>query len=50
MYAAGFLYGLLKNYHLTHCGKIASFLASKVLEVEGARLSFEKWREIKMMV
>jgi len=50
MYAAGFLYGLLKNYHLTHCGKIASFLASKVLEVEGARLSSEKWRTVKKMI
>jgi len=50
MYAAGFLYGLLKNYHLTHCGKIGSFLASKVLEVEGARISFENWRELKRMV
>ena len=50
MYAAGFLYGLLKNYHLTHCGKIASFLASKVLEVEGARLSPDKWRSLKKMI
>lgn len=50
MYAAGFLYGLLKNYHLTHCGKIASFLASKVLEVEGARLSPDKWRNVKKMI
>lgn len=50
MYAAGFLYGLLKNYHLTHCAKIASFLASKVLETEGARLSFEKWRELIRMI
>ena len=50
MYAAGFLYGLLKNYHLTHCGKIASFLASKVLEVEGARLSADKWRTLKKMI
>jgi len=50
MYAAGFLYGLLKNYHLTHCGKIASFLASKVLEVEGARIPYEKWRTIRKMI
>lgn len=50
LYAAGFLYGLLKNYHLTHCGKIGAFLASKVLEVEGGRLSYEQWREIQKMI
>jgi sugar/nucleoside kinase (ribokinase family) len=50
LYAAGFLYGLMKNYHLTHCGKIASFLASKILEVEGARLAYHKWREVKKMI
>jgi len=50
LYAAGFLYGLLKNYHLTHCGKIGAFLASKILEVEGARLSADRWREIKKMI
>jgi sugar/nucleoside kinase (ribokinase family) len=50
MYAAGFLYGLLKNYHLTHCGKIASFLASKVLEVEGARISSQRWHNLSKMI
>ena len=50
LYAAGFLYGLMKNYHLTHCGKIGAFLASKVLETEGGRLSAERWREIKKMI
>lgn len=50
LYAAGFLYGLLRNYHLTHCGKIGAFLASKVLEVEGGKISSEDWREIKKMI
>lgn len=50
LYAAGFLYGLFENYHLTHCGKIGAFLASKALQVKGGRLSFDTWREIKRMI
>jgi sugar/nucleoside kinase (ribokinase family) len=50
LYAAGFLYGLFENYHLTHCAKIGAFLASKVLQVKGGRLSFHTWREVKKMI
>ena len=38
MYAAGFLYGLSREYSLEKSGKIASFLSSKVVEKYGARL------------
>jgi len=50
LYAAGFLYGLMEDYHLTHCGKVGAFLASKILSQKGARFSFEEWREIKRMI
>ena len=50
LYAAGFLYGLFEDYHLTHCGKVGAFLASKVLQVMGGRLSFHTWREIIKMI
>ncbi|MFP4603989.1 MAG: adenosine kinase [Bacteroidales bacterium] len=50
LYAAGFLYGLFEDYHLTHCGKTGAFLASKVLQVKGGRLSFDTWREIRKMI
>jgi sugar/nucleoside kinase (ribokinase family) len=50
LFAAGFLYGLFENYHLTHCGKIGAFLASKILQVKGGRLSFHTWREIRKMI
>lgn len=50
LYAAGFLYGLMEGYHLTHCGKVGAFLASKILQEKGARFSFETWREIKKMI
>lgn len=37
-YTAGFLYGLLNNLDLETSGRIASFIASKVVAVKGARL------------
>jgi len=45
-YAAGFLYGHLQGKHLTHCGKLGTFMASQVLEETGARLSNEKWKRV----
>jgi sugar/nucleoside kinase (ribokinase family) len=36
-FAAGFLYGLIKNYPIDVCGKIASFIASKTIEKVGAQ-------------
>lgn len=36
-FAAGFLYGLIKNYPFSLCGKIASFVASKAIEKIGAQ-------------
>ncbi|MBW2989681.1 adenosine kinase [Candidatus Woesearchaeota archaeon] len=38
IYTAGFLYGLLNDLSLETSGKIASFIASKVVQVKGARL------------
>ncbi len=38
IYTAGFLYGLLNDLDLKTSGEIASFIASKVVEVKGARL------------
>ena len=38
IYTAGFLYGLLNNLNLETSGKIASFIASRVVQVRGARL------------
>jgi len=38
MFAAGFLYGLCKDYDLEKCGKIGAYVAAKVVEKIGARL------------
>ena len=49
-YAAGFLYGLVKNYSLDKCGEIASILAGKVIEGTGAKMSEEKWEEVYRLI
>jgi sugar/nucleoside kinase (ribokinase family) len=40
MYAAGFIYGMAKNYDLERCGRIASYVSSRVVEQVGARLNY----------
>jgi sugar/nucleoside kinase (ribokinase family) len=47
LYAAGFLYGLVRGYDLELCGKIGSILGGKVIEVYGARLDDRSWAEIR---
>ncbi len=47
LYAAGFLYGLVKDYPLERCGQIASYLSARVIETEGAKIPEGKWKEIK---
>ncbi|MFT4303191.1 MAG: adenosine kinase [Candidatus Woesearchaeota archaeon] len=46
-YAAGILYGLINNIDITKTGKIASYLASKVIKKIGARLNNINLNEIK---
>lgn len=45
-YAAGFIYGLVKGFSLEKSGKIASLIASKAVEVMGAKISDSMWPEI----
>jgi sugar/nucleoside kinase (ribokinase family) len=40
MYAAGFIYGMAKNYDMKKSGEIASLVAGKVVEQVGARLGY----------
>jgi sugar/nucleoside kinase (ribokinase family) len=46
LYAAGFLYGFLNQYHPEVCGKIGSLLAGKVIEEAGAKISDASWKYI----
>jgi len=50
LYASGFLYGLAFNKSLEKCGQYGSYLASKVIEISGARINPEKWPEIKATI
>ncbi len=45
-YAAGFLYGFTKGYSLDQCGKIASLVSARMVEVMGAKLPESAWPEI----
>ncbi len=47
LYAAGFLYGLIRGYDLPVCGRIGSLLSGKVVEVIGAKLDEKKWQEVE---
>lgn len=46
IYAAGFLYGLMKGLPIEKTGKLASLLSAKLVETTGAKLSDEQWKEI----
>ncbi|KOH44444.1 adenosine kinase [Sunxiuqinia dokdonensis] len=50
VYASGFLYGLANGFSLENCGKLASLLASKVIQVFGARIPDEELQLIKQEV
>jgi sugar/nucleoside kinase (ribokinase family) len=50
LYASGFLYGYAQNQSLEICGQYGSVLAGKVIEILGARMDHNKWKEIKTIV
>jgi sugar/nucleoside kinase (ribokinase family) len=50
LYAAGFLYALLKNHDLKTCARIGSLLGSRVVEVVGAKMGPNKWAGIQREV
>lgn len=47
VYASGFLYGLANQFTLEECGRLASLLASKVIQVLGAKIPEPEMEEIK---
>jgi sugar/nucleoside kinase (ribokinase family) len=47
LYAAGFLYGMIKGFALDVCGRIGSLLSGKVVEVIGAKLDEAQWLEVE---
>ena len=47
MYAAGFLYGLIKGYDLERCGVVGNHLAESIIQVIGAKMDEGRWNEFK---
>ena len=54
LYASGFLFGLANHFSLESCGKLGSLLASRVIQVAGAKIPDGDWpgilEEIKGMI
>ena len=50
LYAAGFLYGLTKDFSMKDCGTAGSILAGRVIESIGARIPDSKWEEINSLI
>lgn len=46
IYASGFLHGYVNNYSLETCGKLGSYLSSKIIAVMGPKFSDAKWKEM----
>lgn len=46
LYAAGFLYGLIKKLPLNRCGEIGTLLAGNVIQGVGPKMDNEKWNEL----
>lgn len=50
LYASGFIYGLAEGLDLQKCGDIASLVAGHVVEVVGAKMDDDRWKEINEKV
>ena len=46
IYAAGFMYGLMKGYDTERCGYIATRLSSAIIETVGAKLTDTQWEKL----
>lgn len=49
MYAAGFLYGLIKGHDLKKCGTIGNHLAESIIQVIGAKMDENRWESFKKL-
>lgn len=47
MYEAGYLCGLTRGYEPEKCGQLASFVAGRCVESEGARMPLNLWADIQ---
>lgn len=47
LWAAGFLYGIVKGHSLENCAKYGSILSGEVVKVIGSQLPAESWKKIE---
>lgn len=50
LYAAGFIFGLMKSCPLRLCGEIGTLLATTVIQVIGPKIDDDTWADIKPQV
>jgi sugar/nucleoside kinase (ribokinase family) len=50
LYASGFLFGYAQDQNLEICGQYGSILAGHVIEIVGARMDHDKWKQIRSSV
>jgi sugar/nucleoside kinase (ribokinase family) len=50
LYAAGFILGLTRNKPLSECGYYGSLLAGKTIEVFGAKMDEERWKQVQAVI
>ena len=50
LYAAGFLFGLIKGFSIEKCGHVGALLAANVIEELGAKISANRWENIQHVI
>lgn len=50
VYAAGFLYGLANHFNIRRCAELGTLLASRVIQVLGAKIPDSDWENIHAQV
>jgi len=50
LYAAGFLFGLIKGLPLGKCGDVGALLAANVIEELGAKISDIRWEKVQQLI
>jgi len=50
LFAAGFIYGMIKNQKLSVCAEWGNLLASKVIEVIGSKITDHDWEVVKTKI
>lgn len=50
LFASGFLYGYLQGYPLSKCARMGNRLGAAIVEVQGAELPADRWKQIQTIL